>query len=54
MLCQTRWNYIESNMSAHDLLNLLHELGKRDEMRCLQNMLSRFRNEAHKFNNTGA
>ena len=34
------------------LLNLLNEMGKRDEMRGLPNILSRFRNEFNKFNNT--
>ena len=37
-------------MSAHVLLNLLKELGKRDKMRGL----SLFRNEFNKFNNTSA
>ena len=32
-------------MSAHVLLNLLNELGKRDKMRVLQSVLSLFRNE---------
>ena len=41
-------------MSAHDLLNLLNELGKRDKMRGLPNILSLFRNEFNKFNNTRA
>ena len=40
-------------MSAHDLLNLLNELGKRDKMRGLPSILSLFRNEINKFNNTG-
>ena len=39
-----------SYMSAHVLLNLLNELGKRDKMRGLH--LSLFRNEFNKFNNT--
>ena len=39
-------------MSAHVLLNLLHELGKRDKMRGLPSILSLFRTEFHKFNNT--
>ena len=38
-------------MSAHVLLNLLNELGKRDKMR---GFLSLFRNEFYKFNNTRA
>ena len=38
-------------MSAHVLLNLLNELGKRDKMRGLPSILSLFRNE---FNNTRA
>ena len=41
-------------MSAHVLLNLLNELGKRDKMRGLPSILSLFRNEFNKFNNTGA
>ena len=41
-------------MSAHVLLNLLNELGKRDTMRCLLSILSLFRNEFNKFNNTRA
>ena len=41
-------------MSAHVLLNLLNELGKRDKMRGLPNILSLFRNEFNKFNNTRA
>ena len=39
-------------MSAHVLLNLLNELGKRDKMRGLPSILSLFRNEFYKFNNT--
>ena len=39
-------------MSAHVLLNLLNELGKRDKMRGLPSILSLFRNEFNKFNNT--
>ena len=41
-------------MSAHILLNLLNELGKRDEMRGLSSILSLFRYEFNKFNNTRA
>ena len=41
-------------MSAHVLLNLLNELWKRDKMRGLPSILSLFRNEFNKFNNTGA
>ena len=41
-------------MSAHVLLNLLNELWKRDKMRGLPSILSRFRNKFNKFNNTGA
>ena len=37
-------------MSVHGLLNLLNELGKRDEMRGLPSILSLFRNEFDKFN----
>ena len=43
-----------SNMSAHVLLNLLNELGKRDKMQGLPSILSLFRNEFNKFNNTRA
>ena len=42
-------------MSAHVLLNLLNELRKRDKMRGgLPSILSLFRNELNKFNNTEA
>ena len=41
-------------MSAHVLLNLLNELGKRDKMRGLPSILSLFRNEFNKFNDTRA
>ena len=43
-------------MSAHVLLNLLNELGKRDKTRGLptRSILSLFRNEFNKFNNTRA
>ena len=43
-----------SYMSAHVLLNLLNELGKRDKMRGLPSILSLFPNEFNKFNNTRA
>ena len=43
-----------SYMSAHVLLTLLNELEKRDKMRGLPSILSLFRNEFNKFNNTGA
>ena len=46
--------YRGSYMSAHVLLNLLNELGKRDKMRGLRSILSLFRNEFNKFNNTRA
>ena len=39
-------------MCAHVLLNLLNELGKRDRMRGFLSILSLFRNEFNKFNNT--
>ena len=39
-------------MSAHVLLNLLNELGKRDEMRGLSSILYLFRKELNKFNKT--
>ena len=41
-------------MSAHALLNLLKELGKRDKMRGLPSILSFFCNKFNKFNNTRA
>ena len=41
-------------MSAHVLLNLLNELGKIDKMRGLPSILSLFRNEFNKCNNTRA
>ena len=46
--------YRGSYMSAHVLLNLLNELRKRDQMRGLPSILSLFRNEFKKFNNTRA
>ena len=41
-------------MSAHVLLNLSKELGKRDKMRGLSSILSSFSNSFNKFNNTRA
>ena len=41
-------------MSAPVLLNLFNELGKSDKMQGLSSILSLFRNEFNKFNNTGA
>ena len=41
-------------MSAHVLMNLLYKLRKRDKMRGMLRILSLFRNEFNKFNNTGA
>ena len=41
-------------MSAHVLLNLLNELGKRDKMRCLLSISSLLRNEFNTFNNSRA
>ena len=41
-------------MSAHVLLNLLNELGKREKMRGLPSILSLFRDEFNKFDNTRA
>ena len=40
-------------MSAHALLNLLNELGKRDKMRGLPGSSSLFRNKFNKLNNVG-
>ena len=39
-------------MSAHVLSNLLNEFGKRDKMRGLPSILSIFRNEINKLNNS--
>ena len=44
--------YRGSYINAHVLLNLLNKLGKRDKMQGLQSILSLFRNELNKFNNT--
>ena len=41
-------------MSAHVLLKLFNELRKSDKMRGLPSILSLFRNEFNKFNNTRA
>ena len=41
-------------MSAHVLLNLLNELGKRYKMRGLSSILYIFRNEFNKLNKTRA
>ena len=41
-------------MIAHVLLNLLNELKKSDKMQGLPNILSLFRNEFNKLNNTRA
>ena len=41
-------------MSAYVLLNSLNKLRKRDKMRGLPSILSHFRSEFNKFNNTGA
>ena len=46
--------YKGSYMSAHVLLNLSNELRKIDKMRGLSSILSLFRNEFIKFNNTRA
>ena len=54
---QARFNSLlhrRSYMSARVLLNLLIELGKKDKMRGLPNILSLFRNEFNKFNYTRA
>ena len=41
-------------MSAHVLLNLLNQLGKRDKKRGLPSILSLFRNDFNKSNNKEA
>ena len=46
--------YRGSYMSAHVLLILLNELGKRYKMRGFPSILSLFRNEFNKINNTRA
>ena len=43
-----------SYMSVHVLLNLSNEFEKRDKMRGLPSILSLFRSELNKFNNTRA
>ena len=40
-------------MSAHVLLNLLNEFGKRDKLRGLTSISSLFRNKFNKLNNIG-
>ena len=46
--------YTGSYMSAHVLLTLLNELGKRDKMQGLPSILSLFCYEFNKFNNARA
>ena len=46
--------YSGSYMSAYVLLNLLNELSKKHQMRGLPSILSLFRNDFNKFNDTGA
>ena len=41
-------------MNAHVMLNLFNMLEKSDKMRGLSSILSLFRNESDKFNNTRA
>ena len=41
-------------MTASCFLDLLNDLGKRDKMQGLSSILSLFRSEFNKFNNTGA
>ena len=56
-LCQEPYTNIlnrGSCMSAHVLLNLLNVFGKRNKMRGLLSILSLFRNEFNRFNNTRA
>ena len=53
-LAHRKMIYRGSYMSAHVLFNFLNELGKRDKMRGLPSILSLFRNEFNKFNNTRA
>ena len=48
------FNHRGSYMSAHVLLILLNELGKGDKMRGLSSILSLFRGEFNKFDNTRA
>ena len=54
IVCSKYTDHTGSYMSAHVLLNLLNELGKRDKMRGLPSILCLFRNEFNKFNNTRA
>ena len=53
-LIDTHIIHRESYMSAHVLLNLLNEFGKRDKMRGLLGILSLFCDELNKFNKTRA
>ena len=50
----THFRYRGSYISAHVLLNLVYEFGKRDKMRGLPSIFSLYRNEFNKFNNTRA
>ena len=51
--CSSCCRYRGSYINAHVLLNLLNELGKSDKMRGSLSILSLFRNEFNKLNNTG-
>ena len=46
--------YTGSYISAHVLLNLLHESGKKIRCEAVPSILSVFPNEFNKFNNTGS
>ena len=50
-LCVNRGSYTSAHVLLN-LLNLLNELGKRGKMRGLSSILSLFRNEFNKLNNT--
>ena len=46
--------HIEDLIGASCIMNLFNELRKRDKIRGLPSILSLFRNEFNKFDNTGA
>ena len=50
--CRMGWQSLRTR--SFPKIDLLNELGKRDKMRGLPSILSLFRNEFNKFNNTSA
>ena len=53
-ICMGRASRSYNYKEDHVLLNLLNESRKRDKMRGLSSIISLFRNEFNKFNNTRA